>query len=801
MTIKVINENNNITITPQDTNVIISTGGTNVANSTTNTTDIAINKTAIASTDAYLANVLPGIVDSLTTLENTVGDLEAGTTYTAGTNINIDDNNEISATSSGATQAQINAIELNTAKVGITATQSSDIATNNDKVGITATQASNITTNNAKVGITPEQATAISNNTLKVGITPEQATAISNNTSKVGITTEQATAISNNTLKVGITPEQATAISNNTLKVGITPEQASAITANSLKVSNVVHPLVQTAVPANAVFTDTIGATGDQIAEIAANNHKVGITPEQANAIVTNSAKVGITIAQANAIATNSAKVGITTAQSNDIIANNAKVGITTAQSNDIIANNTKVGITSSQISRLNNVGKNIPSLSNLQNDEAFMIVMGSMNATGDPQGNGKPGSAELSNDINIMKEGRYFFQPYSKGNNNVFSAGHNKVNVFSQIANEWKNRRAIDSTLPKLNIINCSYENNGFNITNYSLGSYSSDSRWDLFLRQDNGTQHFLIPEDTINTNNSLFYTAQKAIRSALIEFAKEGKRAFHVGTVWNGFEQEIDTNNYGLNSYPANIRFVRNMVDEALGLVDSDFYIWKPMSNSTDFTNTLSSFQDAVDDFVVSENNVFLVNPEDFSNYNSTDSHLGLFNSYSADTSIDKKYYNETSLNAGANQVIDNFVTSGTGTETITRATAVCLDVKSLILSPKLLNGGNIYDHKLTREIKFDSYGTLDNVSFAFYDSDANTTSFNLVTTGNDLMLPNGTTTVLVNGVSTNIVSSSDQYSIVVTGDQTSNSNFATGFDVTATVETVVVDVLLNETDQTLI
>ena len=733
MTIKVINENNNITITPQDTNVIISTGGTNVANSTTNTTDIAINKTAIASTDAYLANVLPGIVDSLTTLENTVGDLEAGTTYTAGTNINIDDNNEISATSSGATQAQINAIELNTAKVGITATQSSDIATNNDKVGITATQASNITTNNAKVGITPEQATAISNNTLKVGITPEQA---------------------------------------------------SAITANSLKVSNVVHPLVQTAVPANAVFTDTIGATGDQIAEIAANNLKVGITPEQANAIVTNSAKVGITIAQANAIATNS-----------------AKVGITTAQSNDIIANNTKVGITSSQISRLNNVGKNIPSLSNLQNDEAFMIVMGSMNATGDPQGNGKPGSAELSNDINIMKEGRYFFQPYSKGNNNVFSAGHNKVNVFSQIANEWKNRRAIDSTLPKLNIINCSYENNGFNITNYSLGSYSSDSRWDLFLRQDNGTQHFLIPEDTINTNNSLFYTAQKAIRSALIEFAKEGKRAFHVGTVWNGFEQEIDTNNYGLNSYPANIRFVRNMVDEALGLVDSDFYIWKPMSNSTDFTNTLSSFQDAVDDFVVSENNVFLVNPEDFSNYNSTDSHLGLFNSYSADTSIDKKYYNETSLNAGANQVIDNFVTSGTGTETITRATAVCLDVKSLILSPKLLNGGNIYDHKLTREIKFDSYGTLDNVSFAFYDSDANTTSFNLVTTGNDLMLPNGTTTVLVNGVSTNIVSSSDQYSIVVTGDQTSNSNFATGFDVTATVETVVVDVLLNETDQTLI
>ena len=47
-------------------------------------------------------------------------------------------------------------------------------------------------------------------------------------------------------------------VTANTAKVGITPEQAAAITANSLKVSNVDHPLVQTAVPLGAVFTDTV---------------------------------------------------------------------------------------------------------------------------------------------------------------------------------------------------------------------------------------------------------------------------------------------------------------------------------------------------------------------------------------------------------------------------------------------------------------------------------------------------------------------------------------------------------------
>ena len=47
------------------------------------------------------------------------------------------------------------------------------------------------------------------------------------------------------------------AIALNTAKTGITSGQASAITANTAKVTNVAHPLVEKAVPSNAVFTDT----------------------------------------------------------------------------------------------------------------------------------------------------------------------------------------------------------------------------------------------------------------------------------------------------------------------------------------------------------------------------------------------------------------------------------------------------------------------------------------------------------------------------------------------------------------
>ena len=81
----------------------------------------------------------------------------------------------------------------------------------------------------------------------------------------------------------------------NTAKVGITPQQASDIITNNAKVSDVAHPLVETAVPSGALFTDTIYDDTAIQAEVALNTAKVGITTQQASDITANNAKVSYT--------------------------------------------------------------------------------------------------------------------------------------------------------------------------------------------------------------------------------------------------------------------------------------------------------------------------------------------------------------------------------------------------------------------------------------------------------------------------------------------------------------------------
>jgi len=61
----------------------------------------------------------------------------------------------------------------------------------------------------------------------------------------------------------------------NTAKTGITAGQASAIIANTAKVTDLVHPLVETAVPSGAVFTDTIYDDTSISAAVALNTAKV----------------------------------------------------------------------------------------------------------------------------------------------------------------------------------------------------------------------------------------------------------------------------------------------------------------------------------------------------------------------------------------------------------------------------------------------------------------------------------------------------------------------------------------------
>jgi len=61
---------------------------------------------------------------------------------------------------------------------------------------------------------------------------------------------------------------------------------------NTAKETNIVHPLVEKAVPSNALFTDTIYDDTTIQAEVDLNTAKVGITTTQSNNIITNNAKV-----------------------------------------------------------------------------------------------------------------------------------------------------------------------------------------------------------------------------------------------------------------------------------------------------------------------------------------------------------------------------------------------------------------------------------------------------------------------------------------------------------------------------
>ena len=243
----------------------------------------------------------------------------------------------------------------------------------NKPTTISAAQASDIATNNAKVSNVdhPLVQTAVplgavftdtiyddtaiqaevDLNTAKVGVTAQMISDVATNTLKVGITPQQASDIVTNNSKVGVTAQLISDVNTNTLKVGITPQQASDITSNNAKVSNINHPLVETAVPLGAVFTDTIYDDSDVIKDSDTLSPVTGT-----NKVMTEIDVAGLgggdmlSSTYDPIINANTAKVGITPQQASDITANNAKVGITSAQASDIIDNNAKISYTDSAL-------------------------------------------------------------------------------------------------------------------------------------------------------------------------------------------------------------------------------------------------------------------------------------------------------------------------------------------------------------------------------------------------------------------------------------------------------------------
>ena len=227
------------------------------------------------------------------------------------------------------TESQIS--DLGTYLTGYTETDPVFVASQaNNITGTDITNLSNLSGTNT--GDQDLSGYALTGHTHTASDVTDFDTEVSNNTDVVA-----------NTAKTGITTTQASDIILNNAKTGITETQASDILANNAKVTDLVHPLVETAVPSGAVFTDTVYDDTTIQAEVDLNTAKTGITETQASDILLNNAKVGISTQQASDIVTNNAKTGITETQASDILINNAKTGITETQASDIITNNAKV--------------------------------------------------------------------------------------------------------------------------------------------------------------------------------------------------------------------------------------------------------------------------------------------------------------------------------------------------------------------------------------------------------------------------------------------------------------------------
>lgn len=327
------------------------------------------------------------------------------------------------------------------------------------------------------------------------------------------------------------------------------------------------------------------------------------------------------------------------------------------------------------------NVTTNVPGT----NDVAFVIVMGQSNAAGT---NGTaPVAADCPN-VYVMGEGAYTWKGYDNVNNNIFGDLHaNKSNPQTEIAREWQTRKNADPTnVPDLYIINVSRGGTGFDY------SFSTNSQWDPFLRKNNAVFYALPEEGTVLVASSLFYTAQKAIKEGLLQFAKQGKRAFHVGTVWSQWENDALTQT-AADRHPANLLITRKMVDDALGIKDADFYTWRPLSLGNTYAATIAQHQTQFDKFVLDNNNTFMVDARDFANYTGVGNTMGVFTS-------DFVHYNQTSQENGAKFFLDNSWFSSEGR----RARNVVANMDQINASINLTADGSLYENRISNT------GTLD-------------------------------------------------------------------------------------------
>jgi len=80
--------------------------------------------------------------------------------------------------------------------------------------------------------------------------------------------------------------------------------------------------------------------------------------------------------------------------------------------------------------------------------------------------------------------------------------------------------------------------------------------------------------------TNGDLFIKLKESIADELASLA--GKRVAYVGMIWS--QWEADSVAHAADEYMSNVRALRTMVDSEIGMIDSPFFYWMPVSELPD-------------------------------------------------------------------------------------------------------------------------------------------------------------------------------------------------------------------------
>lgn len=248
--------------------------------------------------------------------------------------------------------------------------------------------------------------------------------------------------------------------------------------------------------------------------------------------------------------------------------------------------------------------------------DAAFMVVMGQSNAAG------RDGTAvAAAANVHVMPRGTRAFAPYSNTDSNVAkSEGSDHINPLSSIAEEWQARIDGGADLPDLYIINISVGGRG-------LGATAPNNTWNPDLINSGGGV-WPVAGTGVNdaTNFSLYTLADEAIRAGVAELVNAGRRPVHLGTIWNQWESDSQSD-AAVETYANEIRRVRSMVDAALNIEDASFICWRPSSHSAAFDANRPYMGEVIDDLSNSERNVYTIDPEQSPQYTGAGPQYGIF------------------------------------------------------------------------------------------------------------------------------------------------------------------------------